>query len=208
MVQRQAQAQKVIVNIGEKKTKRKKRVARRKKKAALPPAQPVILGLQKIPPIVYEFNTPAPPPQLTKPPVDAPKQIQVPKTPKTPLKVGETELLKSTKQKLEKLRSTRRQRDALRLGAELKTPVPQNLFPELPSAEIPTPQRAASEPPAVRGRGRRPKYASPEERAAAQREQGKQSYQRRKAERETGIPFASATPVAFQAEALGGGFRN
>lgn len=208
MVQRQAQAQKVIVNIGEKKTKRKKRVARRKKKAALPPAQPVILGLQKIPPIVYEFNTPAPPPQLTRPPVDAPKQIQVPKTPKTPLKVGESEILKEAKRSLVKARATRKRQEALRLGAELKTPVPQNLFPESPAAEIPTPSRSSSEPPAARGRGRAPKYASPEERVAAQREQQRAAYQRRKAERETGIPFASATPVAFQAEALGGGFRN
>jgi hypothetical protein len=124
------------------------------------------------------------------------------------LKVGESEILKEAKRSLVKARATRKRQEALRLGAELKTPVPQNLFPESPAAEIPTPSRSSSEPPAARGRGRAPKYASPEERAAAQREQQRASYQRRKAERETGIPFASATPVAFQAEALGGGFRN
>lgn len=202
--QRQKQEQKVIVNIGERRQRKKR--APRKKKSALPPAQPVILGLQKVPPIVYEFNTPSQPPQITKPPVNAPVQIQVPKTPKTPLKVEESETLKEAKRSLQRARATRKRQEALRIGAELKTPVPQNLFPEPPSAEIPTPQRSSSEPPAARGRGRKPKYASPEERAAAIKEQGRQSYQRRKAERETGIPFASATPVAFQAEALGGGF--
>jgi hypothetical protein len=55
--QRQKQTQNVVVNIQEKRPKKRK--PNRKKKSALPPSQPLVLGLPKVPPIVVQYTEPA-----------------------------------------------------------------------------------------------------------------------------------------------------
>ena len=75
--QKQTQRQSVVVNIHEKKVK-KRRAPRRKAQEPLPP--PVVLGLPKVPPIVIQYSEPA---SLTGPvpPPPAPAPAAEPKAP-------------------------------------------------------------------------------------------------------------------------------
>lgn len=200
--QKQTQEQKVVVHIHDK-AKTKKPRKKRTKKPALPPAQPVILGLGKVPPIVYEFNAPAPPVQISKPAVQAP--LGIPEGLKTPITEKPSQRIKEVKERLAKARYTRKRiMDKTPSSAEhLSTPLPQQLFksPEEPDIQL---RSYSSEEP--RRRGRTPKYETPEERIAAQRRQQREHYQRKKTERETGLATATAHPVPFAEIPTGTGF--